>query len=51
MAVSITNPDDIPGIVKVPYKTMEECLIAKEEMTFNLKFKQFIVKAECINES
>ena len=51
LSISITNPNDIPGIVTVEFETEQQCLVAKNSMTYWLKFDSFKVTAECLKKS
>ena len=51
MSISITNPNDIPGIVTLDFKTQQECEAAITSMTYWLKFDSFKVQAQCIKKS
>jgi len=50
LSVSITNPNDIPGIVTIDYKTQQECEAAIASMTSWLKFDSFKVTAQCLKK-
>lgn len=51
IATHISNPSDTPGTVIIPFPSYEECIVAKESFSYELKFKTFTIKAECIKES
>ena len=46
----MTNPNDIPGIVTIDYKTEQECQAAITSMTSLLKFESFRVQAQCVKK-
>ena len=50
MSISMTNPNDIPGIVTIDFKTEQECQAAITSMTSWLKFDSFKVQAQCIRK-
>ena len=50
MSISMTNPNDIPGIVTIDFKTEQECQAAITSMTYWLKFDSFKVQAQCIRK-
>ena len=48
LSISINNPNDIPGIVTIDFKTEQECQTAIASITYWLKFDSFKVTAQCI---
>ena len=51
LSVNISNPQDIPGRVTLEFETEQQCVAAKNSMTYWLKFDTFKVTAECIKKS
>ena len=51
LSISITNPNDIPGVVTVDFETQAQCEAARASMTYWLKFDNFKVTAECLKKS
>lgn len=51
LAVSTTNPNDIPGRVTLEFATPQACEQAKSTMTHWLKFDTFKITAECQTKS
>jgi len=51
LSISITNPNDVPGVVTLDFETQAQCEAAKESMTYWLKFDSFKVTAECLKKS
>jgi len=51
IAVHITNPNDVPGTIVVPYPSMADCYVAEKNIFFDLKFSQFTIKTKCIEKS
>lgn len=51
LSISITNPNDIPGVVTIDFATQAQCEAARESMTYWLKFDSFKVTAECLKKS
>jgi hypothetical protein len=51
LSISITNPNDIPGVVTLDFETQAQCEAARESMTYWLKFDSFKVTAECLKKS
>jgi hypothetical protein len=47
IAVSINNPQDIPGRVTLEFPTEEACQHSLKTMTFWLKFDSFKVTGSC----
>jgi hypothetical protein len=47
LAVHIHNTEDIPGRVSLKFDTEQQCLKAKETMSYKLKFDNFKVISEC----
>ena len=47
VAVHINNPKDIPGKVTLEFATQQQCQMALDSLTYELKFKQFKVEGEC----
>jgi hypothetical protein len=50
LSISITNPNDIPGVVTLDFETQAQCEAAKTSMTYWLKFDTFKVTAECLKK-
>jgi hypothetical protein len=51
LSISTTNPNDIPGVVTLDFTTQAQCEVARDSMTYWLKFDSFKVTAECIKKS
>jgi hypothetical protein len=50
LSISMTNPNDIPGVVTLDFETQAQCEAAKTSMTYWLKFDTFKVTAECLKK-
>jgi hypothetical protein len=50
LCVNMTNPNDIPGVVTLDFKTEQECHQAFTSMTYWLKFDSFKVTGQCIKK-
>lgn len=46
-AMHIDNPNDIPARVEFELSSEQECIEVAESLDYWIKFKQFIVTAEC----
>jgi hypothetical protein len=46
-AMHIDNPEDIPARVEFVLPSQEECIEVAESLDYWIKFKNFIVTAEC----
>lgn len=51
LAVHSKDPSDIPGRVQLSFSSIEECEKAKNTLSYELKFKQFILEAKCVKRS
>jgi hypothetical protein len=51
LAVNINNPSDVPGKVYLYFETEQQCIKAKENMKYWLKFDSFKVTSECKKSS
>jgi len=51
LSLNVNNPNDIPGVLTLDFETEQQCQIAKESMTYWLKFDTFKVTAECLKKS
>jgi hypothetical protein len=47
LAVSVNDPNDVPGRVKLKFDTEQQCVKARDSMEYWLKFSTFKVTAEC----
>jgi hypothetical protein len=47
LAISITDPTDVPGEIQLQFNTYEECIAAAKTMNFKLKFPGFKVTTIC----
>lgn len=47
-AVHVNNPNDRPGRIEVVMQNREQCELARQNYTYELKFKSFTVEAVCI---
>jgi hypothetical protein len=51
IAVSSTNPSDVPGRVTIKFDTEQQCTKARDSMEYWLKFDSFRVTATCKRSS
>lgn len=47
LAVSISDPKDIPGKVTLEMESLEQCQEKLESMSYWLKFKSFAIIGKC----
>lgn len=51
IAVHSNDPKDIPGIVELQFQTQNQCISVLDTLKYDLKFKQFVVKGTCEQQS
>lgn len=47
LAISTSNPNDIPARITLRFDTEQQCIQAATSMTYWLKFDSFKVTAQC----
>jgi len=47
IAVNISNPQDVPARITIPFESQQSCEQAISKMTYWVKFESFKVEAKC----
>jgi hypothetical protein len=47
----MSNPNDIPARIQIPFESQSQCEYAKSNMKYWIKFDQFKVTSECKKQS
>ena len=50
LAVSVTNPQDIPGKITLEFPSQQACEQSLQTMRYQLKFNGFKVEGKCIKQ-
>jgi hypothetical protein len=47
LAIHVSDPSDVPGRIRLEFRTEEACRTALNSMTYQLKFDRFKITGSC----